>query len=106
MRMLIALLQWLALRAGVGLTGNADAGRAVSAPWKAAATTADRAGRLVPSPEHVEQEVSRSLSQNWALWLAVGVVILVVGIGYIRRRMRWRSRDESRPAWLSRRGRR
>jgi len=105
MRILIALLQWLALRAGAGLNGNADAGGAVSAPWQAA-TTADRAGRLVPSPEHVEQEVSRSLSQNWALWLAVGVVILVVGIGYIRRRMRWRSRDESRPAWLSRRGRR
>ena len=101
MRMLIALLQWLALRAGTG----EDAGGAVSASWEAAAT-ADRAGRLVPSPEHVEQEVSHSLSQNWALWLAVGVVVLVVGIGYVRRRMRWRSRGESHPAWLNRRGRR
>jgi len=106
MRMLIALLQWLAVRAGAGSNGNADATGSVSAAWNAATTTADRAGRLVPSPEHVEQEVSRSLSQNWALWLAVGVVVLVVGIGYVRRRMRWRSGGESRPAWLTWRGRR
>jgi len=104
MRILIALLQWLALRAGTGSNGNVGGGGVASAPWKAATTTADRAGRLMPSPEHVEQEVSRSLSQNWALWLAVAIVIVVVGIGYMRRRLRWRSHGEHRPAWLTWRG--
>lgn len=96
MRTLLGLLQWLAERAGAGM---ADVG---SSPWNDP-TTADRAGRLVPAPEHsLEPEVSRSLGAHWALWLAVVIVLLIVGIGYVRRR--WRARGLELPAWLTRRG--
>jgi len=102
MRMLIALLQWLAVRAGAGYA--AAAGReAGKEPWTAA-TTADRAGRLMPSPENVEPEVGRTLLENWALWLAVAFVVLIVGVGYVRRRLRWRGSGETRPAWFTWRG--
>lgn len=98
MRTLIAVLQWLAARAGANL-GMADAG---SQPW-ADPPTADRAGRLVPAPEDgLQPEVSRSFVEHWALWLAVGVVLLIVGAGYVRRR--WRARGDERPAWLTWRG--
>ena len=74
MRTLVGLLGWLAARAGADVD---------------AATTADRAGRLVPTPhDGMEPEVGRSLVEHWALWLAVGLVILVVGLGYVRRRWR------------------
>jgi hypothetical protein len=96
MRVLLALLQWLAELAG-GLT-TADAR---PSPWSDP-TTADQAGRLVPVPDSgLEPEVSRSLGAYWALWLAVGVVLLIVGAGYARRR--WRARGQALPAWLTRR---
>ena len=87
MRTLVALLGWLAARAGA-MAGTADAGVA------GRATTADRAGRLVPTPhDGLEPDVSRSLVEHWALWLAVGLVLIIVGIGYARRR--WRVRGPS-----------
>lgn len=93
---LLRLLEWLAARAGAGLA--ADAG---SVPWDTP-TDADRAGRLVPVPqEGLEPELSRSLGL-WALWLAVGVVLVIVAAGYVRRR--WRGRRVVRPGWLTRRG--
>ncbi len=100
MRTLFALLQWLAVRAGAG-AALADAGGAASD----GASTADRAGRLVPAPEAgLEPEVGRSLLGHWALWLAVGLVLLIVGVGYVRRR--WRARGDARPARLTWRDRR
>ena len=84
MRALVALLGWLAAHAG-----------AANAP-----STADRAGRLVPTPhEGLEPEVGRSLVEHWALWLAVGLVLIIVGMGYARRR--WRARGQTPPAWLT-----
>jgi hypothetical protein len=93
MRTLVALLAWLAARAGA-VAGAADAGVA------GRATTADRAGRLVPAPhDGLEPDVSRSLVEHWALWLAVGLVLIIVGIGYVRRRSRVRGQAPS--AWLT-----
>ena len=96
---LLSVLQWLAERAGAG-RGMADTAR-----W-GGPTTADRAGRLLPVPEDgLEQDVSRSLTAHWALWLAVGIVLFIVAAGYVRRR--WRAqgaRRPVRPAWLTRRG--
>jgi hypothetical protein len=84
MRALVALLGWLAAHAG-----------AADAP-----STADRAGRLVPTPhEGLEPEVGRWLVEHWALWLAVGLVLIIVGMGYARRR--WRARGQTPPAWLT-----
>ena len=92
MRTLVALLEWLAARAGAA-AGAAQAGGAGT-------TAADRAGRLVPSPhEGLEPDASRSLLEHWALWLAVGLVLIIVGIGYARRR--WRARGQTPPAWLT-----
>jgi hypothetical protein len=86
MRTLVTLVGWLAARAGA-----AEAERA---------TTADRAGRLIPAPhDGLEPDVSRSLAEHWAFWLAVGLVLVIVGIGYARRR--WRSRGQAPPAWLT-----
>lgn len=93
MRRLVALLGWLAARAGA-VAGAAEAGAL------GGATTADRAGRLVATPhEGLEPGVSRSLAEHWALWLAVGLVLIIVGIGYARRR--WRTRGQMPPAWLT-----
>jgi hypothetical protein len=98
MRTLIALLEWLAVRAGAGV-GMAGVG---SPAWQDE-TTADRAGRLVPTPQDgLEPEVGRTLSEYWALWLAVGLVLLIVGAGYMRRR--WRARGHARGAGLTWRG--
>jgi hypothetical protein len=88
MRTLVGLIAWLATRAGAdfGITGAG----APTVPWSDA-TTADRAGRLVPVPQDaLEPEVARSLGAHWALWLAVG---------YIRRK--WRSRGDQRPGRLT-----
>ena len=88
MRTLMDLLQWLALRARVEP-------RAASNGAGFEATTADRAARLVPVPdEALEPEVGRSLIENGALWLLIGSVLLLVGIGYLRRR--WRGQA---PVW-------
>ena len=92
MRTLVAVLEWLAARAGA-MAAAADAGAADGA-------TADRAGRLVPVPhDGLEPDVSRSLVEHWALWLAVGLVVIIVGMGYVRRR--WRARGQMPPAWLT-----
>ena len=57
-------------------------------------TTADRAGRLVTVPQDaLEPVVTRSLGAHWALWLAVGLVLLILGVGYIRRKWRAQGRD-------------
>ena len=100
MRTLVDLVAWLAARAGgdFGLTGAGN-----PLPPGSEATTADRAGRLVPVPQGgLEPEVTRSLSTHWALWLAVGVVLLILAIGYVRRK--WRAPEDERPGWLTRRG--
>jgi hypothetical protein len=100
MRTLIGLIAWLAARAGADIT-IAGAG-ALPAPWSDA-TTADRAGRLVAVPQDaLEPEVARSLGVHWALWLSVGLILLVLAAGYIRRK--WRSQGGERPVWLTWRG--
>ncbi len=102
MRTLVDLVAWLAARAG-GDFGMAGAGKPL--PPGSEATTADRAGRLVPVPqEGLEPEVTRSLGTHWALWLAVGIVLLILAVGYIRRK--WRAQGGESPGWITRRGRR
>ena len=60
---------------------------------------ANRAGRLVPVPEDAaETETGTSLDAHWALWAAVTLVILILAIGYIRRR--WKGGTAVRPAWF------
>jgi hypothetical protein len=93
MRTLIGIVAWLAMRAG------ADIGSGPPVPGSDA-TTADRAGRLVPLPqEALEPEVTRSLGAHWALWLSVGLILLILAVGYIRRK--WRARAVQRPGRLT-----
>jgi hypothetical protein len=100
MRTLVDLVARLAARAGADF-GMAGAGRPL--PPGSEATTADRAGRLVPVPqEGLEPEVARSLGTHWALWLAVGIVLLILAVGYVRRKRR--AQGDERPGWLTRRG--
>jgi hypothetical protein len=95
----MGLIAWLAMRAGADI-GLTDAGTPV--PWSDA-TTADRAGRLVPVPQDaLEPEVTRSLGAHWALWLSVGLILLILAVGYIRRK--WRARGDQRPGRLTWRG--
>ena len=97
MHTLVDLVAWLAARAGAGLGAGAPLGLGSED------TTADRAGRLVPVPqEGLEPEVTRSLGTHWALWLAVGIVLLILAVGYIRRK--WRAHGAGRPGWLTWRG--
>lgn len=92
------LLEWLASRAGASV--GADAG---GRPWEAP-STADRAGRLIPAPQDgLEPEVGRWFSA-WALWLAVGLIVLILLAGYVRRR--WRGAGEESTGWLTWRWRR
>lgn len=86
----VIVLQWLVARAGLGarFAGGGELGGA----------TADRAARLVPVPgEELEPEVGRSLIESGALWLLIGFVLVLVGIGYLRRR--WRGRHGESPVW-------
>ena len=100
MRTLVDLVAWLAVRAGAGL-GPVDAGAPLGPGSED--TTADRAGRLVPVPqENLEPEVTRSFGTHWALWFAVGIVLLILAVGYIRRKRR--PHGAERPRWLTRRG--
>jgi hypothetical protein len=97
MRRVVSLIAWLAARAGA----NVAAARAGSptAPWSGA-TDADRAGRLVPVPQQgLEPEVSRSLGLHWALWLAVGLIVLLLAGGYMHRK--WRARVGKRAGRLT-----
>jgi hypothetical protein len=100
------LIAWLARRAGArlgppppapwrrgphrALEGGARfAGAAPLAISTAHATTADKAGRLVPLPEeNREAEGARSLLSHSSFWAAVVLVLLVIGFGYLVRRLR------------------
>lgn len=96
LRSLINLLEWLAVRAGANLGTASEAGS-----WGGPGT-ADRAGQLVPAPQDgLEPEVGRSFG-HWALWAAVGVVLVILATGYVRRR--WRSKGATISAWLTWRG--
>ena len=58
----------------------------------------------MPVPqERLEPEVTRSSATHWALWLAVGVILLILAVGYIRRK--WRAHGAARPGWLTGAGR-
>jgi hypothetical protein len=101
MRTVLALIAWLASRAGADVhqAGAALAGTPAGAVQLAEAMGADRAGRLVPVPQDgLETEVSRSLAAHWALWVAVGLILLILAIGFIRRR--WKARGSHRPGRL------
>lgn len=109
MRTVLALIAWLATRAGADIrqAGATLGDAATSAVQLAEATGADRAGRLVAVPQDgLEPEVSRSLVSHWALWVAVGLILLILAIGFIRRW--WKARGSVRPGHLpspvSRRG--
>jgi len=98
MHTLLALIVWLATRAGADIrqAGATLGDAAPGAGWLTDATGADRAGRLVPVPQDgLEPEVSRSLGAHWALWVAVGLILLILAIGFIRRR--WKARGSARP---------
>lgn len=90
---LISLLELLAARAAASLGAKADSG-VFSGPGMA-----DRAGQLLAAPQDsLEPEVGRSFG-HWALWAAVGVVLIILAIGYVRRR--WGAKGERSPAWLT-----
>ena len=46
--------------------------------------------------------MGRSLGLHWALWLAVGLILLILAVGYVRRK--WRARGDERPGRLTWRG--
>jgi hypothetical protein len=98
MSWLLRLLEWLASQARAGM--GADAG---GAPWSDTGG-ADRAGQLVPMPdEGLEPEVGRALGLWW-LWLAAGVILLILAAGYLRRRGKARSKTRGVPlTWRERR---
>lgn len=101
MRTLLALIMWLAARAGADIrwAGATLGDGAPSAVQLAEVTGADRAGRLIPVPQDgLEPEVSRSLGAHWALWVAVGLILLILAVGFIRRR--WKARGSERPGRL------
>lgn len=93
--LLTSLLEWLAAEASANLAVKAGTGSVSEAG------TADRAGQLIAAPrEAFEPEVSRAFGL-WALWAAVGVVLVILVAGYARRR--WKEKGEPRPAWFTRR---
>jgi hypothetical protein len=112
MRALVALLAWLAIRAGANVAPAEP--HWAGAPLISAAARAaefgpvvrpDRAGRLVPVPEET-LEPNRPLA-HWALLAAIALVVLIVGAGYLRRR--WKAHAQGtrppRPAWERNSGR-
>jgi hypothetical protein len=105
MRQIVGLLAWLATRAGAdirpwqGLRRGSFAGVVPGMAAIGQAVRPDKAGRLVPVPEEA-LEPQRSLGAHWALWAAVLLVILILAIGYVRRRLKagvdtrsWLERD-------------
>jgi hypothetical protein len=90
MRTLVSLLEWLAIRAGADVRRRwvgANGVCATAATSGIAEVGPDRAGRLVAVPRETLEPV-RSLEAHWALWGAVALVVLIVGAGYLRRRLR------------------
>ena len=115
MRALVALLAWLATRAGadIGPPGQrweraSFVGTASHLAQAGPSVQPDRAGRLVPLPEEAPGP-DRSLAAHWALLAAVALVVLIVAAGYMRRR--WKAHSQGRgarfpwPAWGRGRGR-
>jgi hypothetical protein len=101
MRTVLALIAWLATRAGADIRwAGATLGDAAPSAVRLAETTgADRAGQLITVPQDgLEPEVSRSLAAHWALWGAVGLILLILAVGFIRRR--WKARGSVRPGHL------
>jgi len=99
MRMLVGLIARLAARAGADMrrAGATMAGAASASAGQADRIGADRAGQLVPVPQDaLEPEISPSIGSYWALWVAVGLILAILAIGFVRRR--WRSRGRHRPA--------
>jgi hypothetical protein len=83
-RTVLGLLAWLAVRAG----SNFDFPAAIPAAMEPDnMVRPNRAGRLVPVPD--APETGRSLLAHSALWAAVGVIVLILAAGYVRRR--WKS---------------
>ena len=88
MRTLVSLLEWLAIRAGADMRRRwVGASGACATAAAGAEVGPDRAGRLVTVPRETLEPV-RSLEAQWALWGAVALVVLIVGAGYLRRRLR------------------
>jgi len=110
MRALVALLAWLAIRAGANVApAEPYWGRAplISAAARAAelgpAVQPDRAGRLVPVPDET-LEPTRTFLSHSALLAAIALVVMIVGAGYVRRRWKAHGRRgqgprSPRPAW-------
>jgi hypothetical protein len=109
MRTLVSLLEWLAIRAGAQLrrrwtrvNGICVAATASGVAAAGAEVGPDRAGRLVTVPGETLEPV-RSLEAYWALWAAVVLVVLIVGAGYLRRRLRSAARGSPAPGLSARR---
>jgi hypothetical protein len=93
-RTLLGLLAWLAVRAGSSLDfphkTDSLASVATAIPEVVGPNNLvqpNRGGWLVPVPD--EPEAGRSLVVHSALWAAVGVIVLLLAAGYVRRR--WKS---------------
>jgi hypothetical protein len=92
MRTLVSLLAWLARSAGAASPGNLSL--SVMVPGVAVLAEVvqpNRAGRLVPVPEEAleQSDIARSLTLYSVLWAAVAVIVLLLAVGYLRRR--WKS---------------
>jgi hypothetical protein len=95
MHTLVKLLAWFAARAGANIApSGVDKSHAFETPGGA-----NRAGQLVPLPEDAaDTDPASSLDAHWALWAAVALVVVLLAIGYIRRR--WKDGTIVHPAWL------
>jgi hypothetical protein len=97
-RTVLGLVAWLAVRAGArfDLPGGAYPmpSAATAGPVPATPVLPNRAAWLVPVPD--DPEAGRSLVAHWALWAAVALILLILAVGYVRRR--WKSGE--RPAWF------
>jgi hypothetical protein len=93
-RAFIALVTWLAIRAGARIRvprAPARPLRAVPVVVLGEIVSPDRAARLVPTPDRsLEPEVGRTFLAHWALWAAAVLILIFIGALYVRRR--WRTR--------------
>jgi len=105
MRQLVGLLAWLAIRAGADVRHHGCrrrraslAGAVVPVAVLGQAVGPNKAGRFVTVPEDA-LEPQRSLGgAGWALWAAVLLVVLLLALGYVRRR--WKAGGRP-PRWLA-----